>query len=189
MTQRLSRRRFMTVATASVGAVALGEVPVGHSATGSGPFRTALEDGTPIVSGIVGKVESGALVLEGDAPSVEVQVRNADVWRDGKKTASALRSGDYVVAKGSWLSEDTFAATEVSPTYFNLAGSVRGSHGDVLSTTGGEVRVTEATRLLTSSGELVATKVSDIEPGAQVAIMARRETGNPGYVAVHLQLV
>lgn len=189
MTRRLSRRRFMTVATASVGAVALGEVSSAHTATGAGPFRTVLEDGTPIVSGIVGAIETGSLVLEGDAPSVEVRVAGAEIWKDGARTVTAMRPGDYVVAKGSWLSDDTFSAVEITPTYFNLTGSVRGTRGNVVSTTGGDMRLTDATRLLTSDGRLVATRAAEFSPGAQLAAMARREAGDPEYVAVRLQLI
>jgi hypothetical protein len=192
MEELLDRKRFVRVATATAGALSFGLVAdrAGAAAPDSiGPFRGALQDGTAVLSGVVARVDDSGIALEGPEPDLRVRVDSkTTVWRDAPVDVADLRRGDYISAVGQWTSSETFVASEVAPTYFNLAGQINRVDANLLATSGGTAQITNRTRVLTRAGALLPISEATLRRGSPISVMARRQSGSPEFVAVRVHV-
>lgn len=187
MEQSLDRRRFVRALTVAAGALSLGVIGDKASAAGTGtigPFEGALQDGTPVLTGVVAAVQGNELSLQGAQPDLRIFVApGATVWKDKEAVVGDFVVGDYVAAVGSWSSAVQFRARELAPNYFNLVGEVERVEANLLVTTGGAAAITDETMVLTRNGMLAPLSASGLQSGQLVSVMARRQAGDPEFVA------
>jgi hypothetical protein len=193
MEELLDRKRFVKVATAAAGALSFGLVADRAGATDAdsiGPFRGALQDGTAVLSGVIDRVDGSEIAVQGPEPDLRIRVgRKTTVWRDAPVDIAELRQGDYISAVGKWTDSETFVASEVAPTYFNLAGQIKRVDANVLATSGGAAQITNRTRVLTRAGALLPIAEATLREGSSISMMARRQSGgSPEYVAVRVHV-
>lgn len=190
----ISRRRFVRRAAGAAGALATGGV-LANAATGAisndsvGPFQGTLPDGTPLLSGVIRDLLSPSMLsLERDGRVRVLTNKKTRLWRDRRVSLEDFRPGDYVAAQGMWADPETFMATVIEPTYFNLAGTVESIRRDVIVTSAGTANLTAATKLLSNVGEVRPLTAGDLRSDEAVSILVRREAARVPLVAVRVSL-
>jgi hypothetical protein len=146
---------------------------------------------------VAGRVSSGEVVAgrlarvaipdeaEIDASDGAVRVvfaRSATFWRDRPAQLAAFVPGDEVVAEGRWAGA-VFEADHLVTMFRPVDGRVVALANGRLVTTGGAVRLTPDTRVLTAeaSTPVLAGAISE---GDEVSVLARREPATGALVAV-----
>jgi hypothetical protein len=173
--------------TVAAGALSFGAL--GHKATAAdsdnvGPFEGALQDGTPVLSGVVAAVEGNEMSLQGADPGLRIRVAaGATVWKDKPAKVGDFLAGDHIAVIGEWSGSSEFMARELAPNYFNLAGEIQKVESNLLVTTGGAAEITDETKVLTRDGTLVPVPTAELRSGKSVSVMARRQAGDPEFVA------
>lgn len=175
METSLSRRDLVMGAAVS-GAAAYGA----FAAVGRSQSRS-----DPVVVGVVRKVRSSSIVIRRADEHIDVRVgSDTRVVRDGPAALRDLRVGDEVVVEGEW-SDDTFAASLITPMLRTVKGRVMDVSPSRLTTTGGPIRLTAITVLEQRSARRVRAGLQTLREGTMVTAEGRVDPAK-GFTAMRI---